>query len=207
VAASEITAALGIDLVPPTSMLTHDDRAGSAQVFKKGMVNGAKASDPKKGGTIKLDPRTQAPVDLPPDVAHDWQLTDDLLMHSDRHPKNYMLRVENGKIVNAALIDNGHSLPDNTGVVEKRFPGPLEGQPISPLNEARLHRLLDNEQSLRKSLEKHLGTEAIEGLFSRAKALLARGTYGNFTLDEINAHLPPEKQRSRPVAWNDHAAK
>jgi hypothetical protein len=33
--------------------------------------------------------------------------------------------------------------------------------------------------------------------------LLARGTYGNFTLDEINAHLPPDKQPSRAVHWGD----
>jgi hypothetical protein len=203
VAASKIAQALGINLVPPTTMLTHDGRPGSAQVFKKGMVNGKKASDPKEDYNVQLNPRTKAPVGLPSDIAHDWQLTDDLLMHSDRHSNNYMLRVNNGKISEAALIDNGHSLPDNTGVVEKRYPGPLEGQPISPLNEARLHRLLDNEESLRKSLQQHLEPEAIDGFFARAKALLARGKYGNFTMDEINAHLPSEKHRSSPVAYDD----
>jgi hypothetical protein len=207
VAASKIAQALGIDLVPPTTMLTHDGRPGSAQVFKKGMINGEFAADPSNGYNIKINRNTQLPEGLPSDTAHDWQLTDDLLMHSDRHSKNYMLRVENGKIVEAALVDNGHSLPANTGVVEKRYPGPLEGQPISPLNEARLHRMLDNEESLRQSLKEHLEPEAIDGLFARAKALLARGKYGNFTLDEINAHLPPDKQRARPVAWHDHSAK
>jgi hypothetical protein len=110
-----------------------------------------------------------------------------------------MLRVENGKIAEAALVDNGHSLPNNTGVIKKRHPGPLEGQPISLLNEARLHRMLDNEASLRKSLAEHLEPEAIDGLFARAKALLARGKYGNFTLEEINVHLPPGKQHTHPV--------
>ncbi|WP_395740641.1 hypothetical protein [Prosthecobacter sp.] len=101
------------------------------------------------------------------------------------------------------LVDNGHSLPADTGVVEKRFWVPLEQQPISSLNDARLHRMLDNEEPPRKSLKEHLEPEVIDGLFARAKALLARGSYGNFTVDEINAHLRPDQQRLRPVAFDD----
>ena len=128
---------------------------------------------------------------------------DDLLMHGDRHPGNFLLRPDNGKITEAALIDNGHSLPANTGVVMKHNPGPVENQPISQLNEARLHRMLDNEVSLRESLKDDLEPEAIDGLFARAKALLARGTYGNFTVHEINAHLPPDKQHAHSVDLYD----
>jgi hypothetical protein len=53
---------------------------------------------------------------------------------------------------------------------------------------------LDNEE---------LEPEAIDGLFARAKALLARGTYGSFKMEEINAHLPPEKHRIQSVHYGN----
>lgn len=166
------------------------------------MIDGEEAVEPPYN--VKIDPKTRAPLDLPDDVAENWQLIDDLLMHSDRYTKNYMLRLdENNQIIGAALVDNGYSLPANTGVVEKRFPGPREGKPISGVNQARLRSIIDNEVALRQSLSRNLEPEALDGLFARAKALLARGTYGNFELDEINAHLPPEKRRKQAVHWAD----
>jgi hypothetical protein len=98
-----------------------------------------------------------------------------------------------GKVANVALIDNGNSLTDNLGVVEKCFKGPREGQVIDDLNRERLQRFIDDEQDIRARLKLYLvDPKAMEGLFARAKALLARGTYGNFQPAELNAHLPPE---------------
>ncbi len=51
--------------------------------------------------------------------------------------------------------------------------------------QARLRRMLDNEEALRQSLGRHLEEEALDGLFAHVRALLARGRHGNFTLDEI----------------------
>lgn len=202
VAASKVTETLGLDLVPPTTMITHNGQPGSAQVFQKGMIEGKKVAKPPFN--IRLDPKTRAPVSLPDEMAENWQLIDDLLMHSDRHEDNYMLRLdENHNIIGVALIDNGSCLPANTGVVEKRFPGPREGGPISAANQARIKHIIANEDALRQSLSKHLEPEALDGLFARAKALLARGTYGNFALDEINAQLPPAKRRKDAVLHND----
>ncbi|WP_395741107.1 hypothetical protein [Prosthecobacter sp.] len=203
VAASKIAQILGIDLVPATTMITHEGQPGSAQLFKGGdnVVDGRSAISPPHN--VKIDAKNRFPKELPDDAAHDWQLMDDLLMHGDRHEGNYMLHLNGNRIAGVSLVDNGHVLPANTGVVKKRFLGPREGQPISPLNQERLHRMLDNEKSLRQSLKDHLEPEAIDGLLARAKALLARGRYGNFTLDEINAHLPPEKHRVDPVPFHD----
>lgn len=92
-------------------------------------------------------------------------------------------------IEDIALVDNGLSLTAENGVLIKRFRGPKEGDPISPVNKARLQDLIDHEEVLSPQLKQWLEPEAVAGLFARAKALLTRGRYGNFTLPEINAHL------------------
>ena len=51
----------------------------------------------------------------------------------------------------------------------------------------RLQHLIDNEAAIRESLRPHVGEGALDGLFARAKALLKRGKYGNFTLKRCQA--------------------
>ena len=202
VAASKLAEAIGSTIVPPTTLKAHGGDIGSGQVFQEGMMNGseAEASEHK----LLINQKTEAPANLPDKLAEEWQFMDDLLMHVDRHRDNYMLSFDGKHEVNdVALVDNGLSLPDNPGVVEKPFPGPREGQNISLANKMRLQHLIDNEAAIRESLRPHLGEGALDGLFARAKALLKRGKYGNFTLEEIKEHLPKDYNLHSPVFFNE----
>lgn len=195
IAASQIARELGISLLPPTRELVWEGVVGSAQMFREDMVSGAEAmSSPCR---IAVDRRTGTPADLPDRIAEDWQLLDDLLLHGDRHKRNYLLRLDEGnKVVDVALIDNGLSLSADPSATTKRKRGPREGAPIGPLNQERLHQLVERESGLTEVLSRRLEAPAIAGFFARAKALLARGLYGNFSAQEIEAHLP-EEIRSR----------
>ena len=202
VAASKLAEAIGSSIVPPTTLKAHGGDIGSGQIFQEGMMNGSKAE--KSEHKLLINPATQAPANLPDKLAEEWQLMDDLLMHVDRHRDNYMLSFDDKHDVSGvALVDNGLSLPDNPGVIEKPFPGPREGQNISLANKMRLQHLIDNESAIRESLRPHLGEGALDGLFARAKALLKRGKYGNFTLEEIKEHLPKDYNLHSPVPFNE----
>jgi hypothetical protein len=67
----------------------------------------------------------------------------------------------------------------------------------------RLQHLIENEATIRESLRPHLQEGALDGLFARAKALLKRGKYGNFTLEEIKEHLPKDYNLHSSVLFND----
>jgi hypothetical protein len=168
------------------------------------MIEGGKAAEgPHK---MPLKSGSTAPANLLPQVAEDWQLLDDLLLHADRHPDNYMVKIDaNGNIKDVALIDNGHCLSANTAVVSKMYNGPREKKPIGPVNLERLHQFIDHQATLEKILNSRLEPSAIAGLFARAKALLARGTYGNFELHEVNAFLPKKLQSTRPIQPYDNS--
>jgi hypothetical protein len=202
IAAGLVAEELGISLVPPTTKFHAMLDEGSGQYFKEGMIEGRIAQQAPHN--LKFAKGKQFPADLPPRIAEDWQLMDDLLMQGDRHNANFMVDLDaQRKVTDIALIDNGNSLTANPGVLKKRFDGPYEGQSIGNLNRERLQQWIDNEKNITKKLLDYVEPAAVAGLFARAKALLARGRYGNFTLPEINSHLPPEMRVSSPVNFDD----
>lgn len=195
IAASKIDEALNLGLVPPTARLEWRGKEGSAQLFQRGFEDAAdffNRSDLHSTSTT-TGARPRGWKGMPPQLANDWQLLDDLLLHTDRHNGNWLAR-RAGADVEIALIDNGYCLPDTPAITRKRFAGPAEGRAIDPLNMARIERFISEERSVRRSLKPLLSDGAVDGMFARARALKARGTFGDFDISEINPHLPESKR-------------
>ncbi len=162
-AASIIDEYLGTDLVPPTEIITHQDKIGSAQLFQKGFKT--------------LEQKLHVVLgELPLETKHKWQLLDDVLCHLDRHPGNIMHRKVGGER-KLACIDNGLCL--STTRTNKRFGGPLEGRKISAGNRTRLEVFARAENEIRGKLNGLIEPEAMDQMFKRVRGLLQRGTYGD----------------------------
>ncbi|MBB5039500.1 hypothetical protein [Prosthecobacter dejongeii] len=194
IAASLVAEHLTISLIPPTARIENINGEGSAQLMKEGFLTG------KKMSAILKDPFFDARKLVTDEIAEDWQLLEDLLLETDRHQSNYMIRVnDQNKVIELALIDNGLCLSANPGVLKKRHNGPREMHSIGLKNLQRLRHMISHQAEIERDLEPYLENAAVAGLFARAKALLMRGTYGNFVLEEINSHLPPNFKMSRQV--------
>lgn len=85
------------------------------------------------------------------------------------------------------LIDHGLALPNGIadqgwGDNGKRFPGPLEGKPLSKTSQQDLTQLISSEASIRQLLAAWLEPRAIDLVFRRARDIVQRGTYGSVIL-------------------------
>jgi SPP1 gp7 family putative phage head morphogenesis protein len=174
VAVSLLDDELGLGLVPPTTLLRWKGEEGSAQLWKDGF---------KPGWSFGADlPRLMGR--LPVRVQQDWRLLDDLIANTDRHGRNFMLRVAGARgaeTVELALIDNGLSLsPQRMGPrwFESSY-APLGGAPIDAVNLARLEQLLAREGEIREKLKQLVPEEALTRMFLRARRLLTKKTYGD----------------------------
>ncbi len=172
-AASLVADALGINLVPPVALITHEGQTGSAMLFKSGFTTAAG----HPGGAAAAKSKIRR-ADL-----EAWQLFDDLTNHLDRHQGNWMVKPREDGSMEVALIDNGLSIPAEYAKYPwgkgKRVAVGLEGRPLSAASKASLKQFLAGESALRASLAELLEPEALDKLIDRARLLASRGTYGN----------------------------
>lgn len=101
-AASHVAEIMGVhDLVPATTVRTHNGQRGSIQRFVPGALTGVKAA-----AHGKISPFGDSHEDLRRAAAFDY-----LVGNTDRHPGNWLVKGTGGgnKLV---LIDHGHSFPE-----------------------------------------------------------------------------------------------
>ncbi len=172
-AASILDEELGLNLVPPTEVIRDGKRIGSAQHFVAGFEEVASVPANELAAALRNVPRR---------VREDFQLLDDLMLNSDRHGFNWMIRRRRGA-TDIALIDNGLCFPnDHTQVFgdKKRFNAAgLDGEKIDAVNRQRLKDLLARESDVRARLKDWLEPDALDLLFDRARRLDSTGIYGD----------------------------
>ncbi len=163
-AASLIDQYLGINLVPPTEIITRNGEVGSAQLFRPGFKTVFDVR--KRGGRPNISP----------DDARKMQLLDDVLGHLDRHQGNWMLKSKKGSPhMEVALIDNGLSLsshPDGSGT---RFPGPLHGMPLDPESNRQLDDFVARRNEWESEVVSLVGRDAVDRMFQRITTLKQSG--------------------------------
>ncbi len=167
-AASILDEILGLGLVPPTEIITHGDRIGSAQLFRDKFKT---ARYLEKRGLID----SSWPSMLTDRQRHDWQLLDELTGNIDRHSDNWMLCQRSNGEFDLALIDNGLCLSELDNIQLHIYPA--SGEILDVLNRSRIEKLLAMENNWRPKLNALVGDHAIGNLLDRARQLLKRNHY------------------------------
>lgn len=167
-AASLIDEILGLHLVPPTEIIKYNNETGSAQLFKDGFEDAFKFM---KSGII-----TESDYSWLTDrQRHDWHLFDSLTASSDRHTRNYLLKIRDEGGFDLILTDNGRSL------YESKFYGltsePAIGEEIDSLNQERIRRFLDTEAEWRRAIVDLVGDMPTDEMITRAKHMLTTKRY------------------------------
>jgi hypothetical protein len=183
IAASLLHDALGYQILPTTAGIKHPSHGeGSAQLWADGAQTAAEYHRATGKGMDAIK------AAIPMAQRQQWQLFDDLINHLDRHAGNWMVKPSTtpGQL-DLILIDHGLALPNGTadqgwGDNGKRFPGPLEGKPLSKSSQQDLTQLISSEASIRQLLAAWLEPRAIDLVFRRARDIVQRGTYGSVIL-------------------------
>lgn len=170
VMASVVDEELGMGLVPPTEFYNGSKGIGSIQDFKTGY---------KTYAELPLSVQKQIIDDIPSEIAERWYMLDRVLCSSDRHAKNYMIKLNRqNKFEDVALIDNGLcSLPiEDFYRIPRYINDRFYGKEISPELYQRLENFVINEGKIRERLN-FMDKKSLDLLFERATKLLGEGKY------------------------------
>jgi hypothetical protein len=167
-AASIVDELLGLNLVPPTEIITYEGLVGSAQLYKDKFVTARRLI---KRGIMTLPSYNK----LTERQRQDWQLLDELIGNMDRHIGNWMLGNRLGGDFDLALIDNGLCFSE-TGEMRLKAK-PASQQKLDSINRIRVERLLATENEWRSNLSDLVGIAAVEHMIRRAHRLLTWDYY------------------------------
>lgn len=169
-AASIIDEELGINLVPPTTIVKYKGQTGSAQKFAAGFK---KASDVFVKGEYNHYMKK-----LGKPTREAFYFLDEILENSDRHFGNFMLK-ESGKGVQLALIDNGLCLSSQQLPIRvpKNLIKEFKDKPLSAALKDKIMKFLSKEDEIRVKLTPLLEKKALDNLFKRVQNLNNKGRH------------------------------